>query len=140
MKSVNRKPIKTYDYDYINQAAEIIRKDPARNFTITELALEVNLNTFKLREGFKFLYGVTIYHFQSQVRLDLARTMLKDTDFPIEEIAYKTGFGCRNSLTRRFRQVYGTSPREWRQELCTEPPPTPPERGGFVVTMQHCRI
>ena len=116
MKREAKKVIKTIDFEYINKAAEIIRSDLKKNFTISELALEVFINTFKLREGFKQVFGMTVYQYQSWARLEMAREMLEDTDLPIEMIADKTGFGCRNSFTRRFRQVFHKSPREWRQD------------------------
>jgi transcriptional regulator GlxA family with amidase domain len=112
---MKREPIKSYDYEYIHRAVDILRKDPRRIFTVTELALEVNVNTFKLREGFKQLYKMTVYQFQSTLHLTMAKEMLEDTDLPIEEIAYKTGFGSRNSFTRRFNQVYRMPPRKWRE-------------------------
>jgi len=132
----NEKPFKSYDQPFILEAARIIRKEPSRNFTLTELALEVNINTNKLREGFKHVYNMTVYEFQSMVRLDIAKEMLEDTDKPIKEIADKTGFGCRSSFTRRFRQIYKMTPREWRQE--SQSGAAPPLGKSFISAEALC--
>lgn len=120
-----KNPIKSYDYQFIHRAVEILRKEPARSFTITELALEVSINSYKLREGFKQLYNMTIYQYRLNMRLDIARELLEDTDLTIEEIAYKTGFGSRDSFSRCFRQKFQQSPREWRKDRpAPEEPPS----------------
>jgi AraC-like DNA-binding protein len=133
---MNKERIKSYDLPYIRQAAEIIRKTPSRMYTITELALEVNINTYKLREGFKQLFKVTVNKYQSQVHLEIAKEMLEDTDRPIKQIAKDSGFGCQSTFSRRFRQIYKMSPREWRQER--QSGAAPPATGGFVCAEGFC--
>ena len=115
--------IKSFDIPYIRQAVDILEKDPARSYTVFSLALEVGINTFKLREGFKQLYNQTIYQFRLRLRLRLVMQLLEDTDLTIAQIAYKTGFDSRDSLTRCFRKKFRRSPREWRNEQSMKPDP-----------------
>lgn len=113
---MKREVIKSHDLPFIHEAAKILKKDPAKSFTVTSLALEVGINSFKLREGFKRLFNRTVYQFRLELRLGIALQLLEETDLTIEQIAYKTGFDSRDSLSRCFRKKMRCSPSEWRNE------------------------
>jgi AraC-like DNA-binding protein len=114
---MNRDTIKSYDFPYIIEAQKILVADPGRQLTITALALEVGINTFKLRVGFKQLFKMTIHQYRLDLRLDIAKKLLSETDLTISEIAYKTGFDSRDGFARCFRRRYRESPREWRKAM-----------------------
>jgi len=111
---MKREAIKSYDLPFIHEAANILKRDPSKYFTVSSLALEVGINSFKLREGFKRLFSSTIYQYRLKLRLQLAMELLEDTDLTIEQIAYKTGFDSRDSLSRCFRKKLRLSPSSWR--------------------------
>jgi len=114
---------KSYDIPYILDARNILDLDPSRQLTITALALEVGINSFKLRIGFKEVFKTTIHQYRLDLRLRMAKQLLDETDLTIAEIAYKTGFDSRDGFAKCFRKKFGSSPREWRkeQEILTEP-------------------
>jgi AraC family transcriptional activator of pyochelin receptor len=114
---MNRDTIKSYDFPYIIEAQKILVADPGRQLTITALALEVGINTFKLRVGFKQLFKMTIHQYRLDLRLHIAKKLLSETDLTISEIAYKTGFDSRDGFARCFRRRYRESPREWRKGI-----------------------
>ena len=120
---MKREFIKSYDIPYIHEAVKILEKDPSRSFTVSALALEVGINSFKLREGFKQLYNNTVYQFRLRLRLQLAMQLLEETDLTVEQIAYKTGFESRDSLTRCFKKKLSCSPSEWRSQQAMQPDP-----------------
>lgn len=107
--------IKSYDFPYIYEAQKILAADPGRQLTTTALALEVGINSFKLRIGFKQLFKRTIHQYRVDLRLTLAKQLLSETDLTISEIAYKTGFDSRDGFTRCFRRRYSEPPRQWRK-------------------------
>jgi AraC family transcriptional activator of pyochelin receptor len=106
--------IKSYDFPYIFEAQKILATNPACQLTITALALEVGINSFKLRVGFKQLFKTTIHQYRLNLRLNLAKQLLSETDLTLSEIAYKTGFDSRDGFGRCFRRKFKESPREWR--------------------------
>jgi AraC family transcriptional activator of pyochelin receptor len=113
---------KSYDIPLILKAREILEENPGRRLTITTFALEVGINSFKLRIGFKEIFKKTIHQYRLNLRLDLAKQLLADTDLTIAEIAYKAGFDTRDGLARSFRKKFHLPPREWRkcQELSNQ--------------------
>jgi AraC family transcriptional regulator, transcriptional activator of the genes for pyochelin and ferripyochelin receptors len=112
--------IKSYDFPYIMEAQKILEAEPGRQLTITALALEVGINSFKLRVGFKQLFKTTIHQYRLYLRLEIATKLLLETDLTISEIAYKTGFDSRDGFARFFRRKYHEAPREWRKTFATE--------------------
>jgi AraC family transcriptional activator of pyochelin receptor len=117
---MKKETIKSYDYPFIINAQEIIDANPGRRLTITALALEVGINSFKLRVGFKQLFKTTIHQYRLDLRLDLAKRLLTETDLTISEIAYKTGFDSRDGFARCFRRTYNEAPRKWRRTFGNE--------------------
>jgi transcriptional regulator GlxA family with amidase domain len=122
-KTMKRGVIKSHDLPFIQAAAQILQKDPARSFTVSSLALEAGINTFKLQIGFKELFNQTIYQYRINLKLEMAISLLEDTDLSIKQIAYKTGFDSRDSLSRCFRKKFNRSPKAWRREKILGPCP-----------------
>jgi AraC family transcriptional activator of pyochelin receptor len=129
--------IKSYDFPYILEAQKILAADPARQLTITALALEVGLNSFKLRVGFKQLFKRTIHQYRLDLRLKLAKQLLSETDLTISEIAYKAGFDSRDGFARCFRNRVRESPRQWRKNTITT---TSRKIENLHRMMHNCRI
>jgi transcriptional regulator GlxA family with amidase domain len=50
-----------------------------------------------------------------QVRLERARTLLEETSMPIGQIAHALGYEEVFLFSRQFKQQYGYSPRQARQ-------------------------
>ncbi|MEI9985589.1 MAG: helix-turn-helix domain-containing protein [Aliidongia sp.] len=58
-----------------------------------------------------------------RLRLDRARSLLRQTDLAVTEIALATGFSSASSLSRRYHEHFGLAPREDRKDRL-------PVRGG----------
>lgn len=108
--------IKNYDLPAVKLAKEIIEKNLTDHWSLNMLASKAGINVFKLKIGFKQLYNESPYKFLVRLRLEEASRLLIDTDLPLKEIAYRTGFDSRDGFTRSFRKKYKQSPREWRKK------------------------
>ena len=64
---------------------------------------------------FSRMTGRTVSEFVNEVRIGHARRMLIETDRTIAEVAFANGFESLSNFNRRFRDIAGTSPREFRQ-------------------------
>jgi AraC-like DNA-binding protein len=58
--------------------------------------------------------GVTFRQLFEEVRRQLARQLLRDTDLPVLTIAETLGYGDAPAFTRAFRRWCGTTPSAWR--------------------------
>ena len=108
--------IKDYDVHFILAAQQFIDENPKKQLTITALALEVGINPYKLKRGFKQVFKTTIHQYRLGVRLNLAKQLLEETDLTVEEIARKVGFTNRNGFAFAFKREFSWPPRKWRYD------------------------
>lgn len=64
--------------------------------------------------SFKAAFGVPPHRYLLTRRLERAKALLRDTDTPIIEIAFQTGWNSLGTFGRTFREVLGVSPSELR--------------------------
>ena len=76
----------------------------------------LGVSRHRLAEIFLAVYGVTPSEYLAGLRLKTARQLLLDTDTPIVDIAYATGFGGLSSFYRFFKGRTGFSPAAYRKE------------------------
>ena len=81
---------------------------------LAELAAVAGLSVFHFARQFKQSAGVTPHHYLVQRRIERAQDMLARTDLALSEIAVAAGFSDQSHLSRHFRQMLGTTPREFR--------------------------
>ncbi len=81
---------------------------------LKELALQMGTNEFKLKYGFKQLYGTTVFRFLIQERLRRAKTMIQYTTKSLKTIAHMVGFKSIPHFSRAFKEKYGRTPSSLR--------------------------
>ena len=60
-------------------------------------------------------FGTSIMQYIEKLRIIQAKELLSETEFTVSEIAYKCGFIDGNYLSKRFKQITGLSPSEFRK-------------------------
>ncbi len=105
-----------YDIDKIREAREYLLMNMEHPLTVIELSHKVGINDFKLKKGFKQLYGVTIFDFLLEARIDKAKRLLLETDTPVHEIAFATGYKNVSSFTAAFKKKLGIPPSALKRE------------------------
>jgi transcriptional regulator GlxA family with amidase domain len=64
--------------------------------------------------SFKEAFGVPPHRYLLTRRIERAKALLRDTDAPIIEIAFQTGWNSLGTFGRVFRDITGESPSELR--------------------------
>ena len=82
--------------------------------TIPKLARMVSLNEYRLKQGFKELFGKTVYEFLREFKMANAKSLLDNRDLTISQIAYEVGYLNVSHFTRAFRKEYGQNPSDFR--------------------------
>ena len=67
-----------------------------------------------LQKLFKQVYGVPVYRYIKEYRLEQAAVELVRSRKPITEIAQHAGYDNASKFAKAFRDVIGVSPREYR--------------------------
>jgi AraC-like DNA-binding protein len=96
------------------ESANYIREHYEEPLSRELLAERVALSPSYFSIVFKRHTGCTPMQFITQVRLEKARQMLRETNKPVAEIAREVGFRDPLYFTRVFSQEVGMSPREYR--------------------------
>lgn len=80
--------------------------------TIDELSRIAGINTFKLKNGFKELFGETIYGYLNSFRLEKASQMIAQGEKNMTQIAFELGFSSLQHFSTAFKKAYGCSPKK----------------------------
>jgi transcriptional regulator GlxA family with amidase domain len=72
---------------------------------------------------FKQAFGVPPHRYLLTRRIARATALLRDTDLPIIEIAFQTGWGSLGTFGRTFRDITGESPSALRERLAAAAQP-----------------
>lgn len=87
-----------------------IHMDYAENVTLDELAEASHVTKSHFCRVFKKTMGVTPVQYLTTYRIDVAYTMLKNTELSCEEISRLCGFEDYSYFNRQFKKVKGISP------------------------------
>ena len=82
--------------------------------SLKELAHEFGTNEYKLKRGFKELFGMTVFQFLKNERLRNAHIWVKGSNEPFKRIARQNGFKNATHFSREFKARYGYTPRDLR--------------------------
>ena len=82
--------------------------------TTPQLAKMVALNEYKLKTGFRAMYGKSIYEYVRVLRMKNAMHLLEDVDLSISEIAGRVGYVNTSHFAAAFRKEYGLNPSNFR--------------------------
>ncbi len=77
--------------------------------TIEQLSREVGLNQLKLKQGFKTLFGTSIYAMFQKHRMEQARLLLKK--YNVTEVAMTMGYSNISHFSAAYRKQFGILPK-----------------------------
>ena len=97
----------------IRQAKDIIISKMAEPPTLQELSDEIGLGLKKLKEGFKQIYGDTVYGFLFDYKMEVARKLLESGDNNVTEVGLKVGYSTASHFIAAFKKKYGTTPKKY---------------------------
>ena len=97
----------------IRKAKDIIINRMAEPPTLQELADEIGLSLKKLKEGFKKVYGETVFGFLFDYKMEVARKLLESGDLNVNEVGLKVGYSTSSHFISAFKKKYGTTPKKY---------------------------
>ena len=84
--------------------------------SLKEFALQLGTNEFKLKYGFKELYGTSVYRFLLEERLKKSKLLIQHTDMPLKQIAYMIGFKSFPHFSKTFKNRFEYGPNILRKK------------------------
>ncbi len=101
----------------IRKAKEIVIARMAEPPSLQELADEIGLNLKKLKEGFKQIYGDSVFSFLFDYKMEVARKLLESGDNNVNEVGHKVGYSTSSHFIAAFKKKYGTTPKKYVMSL-----------------------
>ncbi|WP_299839668.1 AraC family transcriptional regulator [uncultured Tenacibaculum sp.] len=101
------------DVSKIRKAKDIIISRMAEPPTLQELSNEIGLNLKKLKEGFKQVYGDTVYSFLFDYKMEHARKLLESNRYNVNEVGLQVGYSTASHFIAAFKKKFGTTPKQY---------------------------
>ena len=100
----------------IQKAVKFIHQNYQKKISVKDVMEEVALSRRLLERRFQSVTGQTLYQYISDQKIKHFAEMLLSTSDQVINIALSLGENDTKSISRRFKQIYGCSPNEWREQ------------------------
>lgn len=111
----NRGPLKPEQIERIYYARELLLKDLSNPPTLEQLAHQVGLNDFLLKQGFHQVFESTVFGQLQTHRLEMAKSLLAEQDINVSKVARLIGYVRPSSFSKAFKQRFGLTPKEYQK-------------------------
>jgi len=101
----------------IRKAKDIIISRMAEPPSLQELADEIGLTLKKLKEGYKQIYGDSVFSFLLDYKMEVARKLLESGTHNVNEVGLKVGYSTSSHFIAAFKKKYGTTPKKYVQSV-----------------------
>jgi AraC family transcriptional regulator, transcriptional activator of the genes for pyochelin and ferripyochelin receptors len=112
--SVYPRRLKASDIDRIYHARDILLSHHSRPPSLLELAQKVNLNDYKLKAGFRQIFGTTVFGYLWAYRMERARQLLSCPQLTVQDIAFEVGYTCHGRFSAAFRRRFNSTPTDYQ--------------------------
>jgi AraC-like DNA-binding protein len=99
---------------HIGPALRALHEDPARPWTVADLAGAANLSRSAFARRFTALLGVAPLTYLTEWRMSLARERLRHSDERLAAIAHALGYASEFAFAAAFKRHHGAAPGRWR--------------------------
>ena len=99
----------------VGEALALLHRDPARGWTVADLAHEVGVSRTRFAERFRHFLGEPPMAYLARWRLKLAADMLLSSTASVCAIAADVGYASEAAFNRVFKRVFGCPPAQFRR-------------------------
>lgn len=117
LSSDKKKELTEKDKEKIFQAKEIVSTNYSKPPTLTELSKLIGLNSNKLKKNFKELFGLPVYKYIHEERLNKAYELLCNNEKTVQEVAWEVGYESLSSFSNAFQKKFGSRPNEVKKQF-----------------------
>ncbi|MFT6324099.1 MAG: AraC-like DNA-binding protein [Halieaceae bacterium] len=103
----------------IKKAKQIIIARMQEPPTLQALSDEIQLPLNKLKEGFKQIYGDSVFIFLFDYKMEVARQLLVTGSYNVNEVGLKVGYSTASHFIAAFKKKFGTTPKKFVMGLNT---------------------
>ncbi len=109
----------------LRRARDRIDRDYAQQIGIAALAAEAGYSLGQFIRAFGAAYGETPGRYLTRRRVERACDLLRSVNLTVTEICMLVGFSSLGTFSRRFADIIGRSPSDYRREAARQGGPAP---------------
>ncbi|MEA2096195.1 MAG: AraC family transcriptional regulator, partial [Candidatus Cloacimonadota bacterium] len=102
------------------QAQKFINRNYNKNINLDDVAKEIFLSTKYISRKLKEKTGKGFMELKKELRIKMAKRLLRETNLTVSQIAYKVGYQNPESFMKLFKRVVGmvsSSYRTWPEDI-----------------------
>lgn len=117
---------------HLRRARDLMDIDYAEPLDLDAMAAEAGFSRYHFAREFRAAFGETPGAYLSRRRVERAKDMLASANLTVTEVCMLVGFTSLGSFSRRFTELVGCAPSEYRRRMVARggPPPIP---GCFLM-------
>lgn len=112
-QATTREGLQAENIDRIHYASTILLQRLDNPPSLLELAQLARLNDCTLKQGFRQVFGTTVFGYLIQHRMEKACQLLKQQQ-SIAIVAAAVGYASSTTFSKTFRRRFGVSPKEYQ--------------------------
>lgn len=98
----------------VGRALRMLHAEPARKWTVDELAAGVGISRAVLAQRFTALAGESPMHYLTNWRMQMAKDLILQGNLSLAQIAEQIGYESEVAFNRAFKREIGAPPGAWR--------------------------
>jgi AraC-like DNA-binding protein len=104
------------DHERIDRICRYVAENSTQPIVLSQAASAAHMSVPAFTRFFKKCTGKTFVKYLTELRVGAACRLLVETDRTVTQVCYSTGFNNISNFNRRFRQIKGVSPRDFRRQ------------------------
>ncbi|MFT0713428.1 helix-turn-helix domain-containing protein [Flagellimonas lutimaris] len=112
LATLQTEKINTTERDKLYKAKEILINNLDNPPSLSELSLQIGLNSYNLKKNFKELFGVPVFKYLQNERLKTAHQLISSQEATVQEAAWHVGYDSLSSFSNAFEKKYGYRPSQ----------------------------
>ena len=104
------------EFDLYRKALTYISDHFTENITLSDVSDFLGVSASHLSRVLNSSCGSSFSDIVNSFRINHSKNLLNETDLPISEVAYSSGYGSLRNFNRIFKKNYGVTPKEMRKK------------------------
>lgn len=103
--------------DHLYVLSRLLKVHIDEKLTIACLADKHQISATNLKKYFKEIYGLSIYAYLKEKRIQKAAELLRETNHEIGKIAGMVGYDNASKFSNSFKSIMGINPSEYKKSV-----------------------
>ncbi|MBD2463171.1 helix-turn-helix transcriptional regulator [Oscillatoria sp. FACHB-1407] len=116
-QSTHTRSLHADDVERLYQARDILIRDIQNPPSLMDLARQAGINDYKLKHGFRQIFGTTVFGYLQTHRMEHAKQLLAERQLSIAAIAHTVGYASQSRFCHAFKQRFGITPIAYRTSI-----------------------